>query len=125
MSKMKLSPGPAAFENWRHFSVNFPGFWSLWHLWHSFPAPVDASLQPLPSFYLPFFLVSCVSVSSLLLRRTPVSGFRAHLIQHDLILANSFGKILFPIKITFCIFRQTFIEGKGSLWSLLESCSMC
>lgn len=81
MSKIKLSPGPAAFENLgKHFSMTFPGFCSLCHPWHSFPGPTDASLQPVPSFYLPFFLVSCVSVSSLLLRRTPVNAFRAHLI---------------------------------------------
>ena len=103
----------------------FPGFCSLCHPWHSFPGPTDASLQPVPSFYLPFFLVSCVSVSSLLLRRTPVNAFRAHLIQHDLILTTLFWKILCPIKITLCIVRQTFIEVRGSLWSLLESCSMC
>ena len=109
----------------KHFSVTFPGFCSLCHPWHSFPGPIDTTLQPVPSFYLPFFLVSCVSVSSLLLRRTLASGFRAHLIQHDLILTNSFGKILFPIKVTLCILRQTFFEGRGSLWSLLESCSMC
>ena len=126
MSKIKLSPGPAAFKNSRQtlfcdFSWLQEPLASLAFL----PLPLLLHHSNLcPAFTCPSSLCF-VSVSSLLLRRTPASAFRAHLIQHDLILTNSFGKILFPIKVTLCILRQTFFEGRGSLWSLLESCSMC
>ena len=71
----------------KHSSLLLPG--GSWHLGHS--SPCAASLQPQSIFTCPLPLCLCVSVLFSLPIKTPVIGLRAYLIQHDFMLADSFG----------------------------------
>ena len=75
-----LSPGPPQLINkslGKHSSLPLPGFWRLLGT----PSPAAASLQTLSHLYMPDALC-LVSVSFPLLRRKPVFGCGAHLMQH-------------------------------------------
>ena len=116
MSKSKLSPGPAALGSlrqtfFRDFSWLLEPLASLAllppHLLmhHSNLCPAFTCLSSLclvPLFHLLF------SEEHLSVDLGPT--WSAH---HDLMLNDSFGKVLFPSKFTVGIFWQTFIGGEG------------
>lgn len=104
--KSNCLQGLLPLEAWdRHSSVTFPAFWSLWYPWHSnicaaFTCPSSLCLVPL--FHLLF------SEEHLSVDLGPTWSTHC-----DLMLTDSFGKVLFPSKVTVGIFGQTFIGGEG------------